>query len=674
MNFVIPGSAALWMPERLAPSTWLGHIPFAFWLVTTHQPKVVVELGTHNGSSYMAFCQAIERSGFAASAYAIDTWRGDEQTGFYGEDVFADVTAYHDRRYLAFSRLVRSTFDQALDHFADGSIELLHIDGFHAYGAVKHDFDAWRPKLSDRAIVLMHDINVRERGFGVWRLWEELIVDHPHFAFQHHHGLGVLGIGSDPPPALRSLIEATADESDAVELRTCFARLGNGIQAQFDAERLLSVQDHMAGEARADRAALASAGAERDRLRTSLAESQAHFAKSQAQLAEAQAEIAQLGKRVVAVQAELATSLDARVAVQRKLDASTAAVAAAQRNLNATSLALRKERRRRAKLLSSISWQATRPLRSIVDFVVRPFRKARAKDELARADSLNLPPLLPPYFQPALKPTTPVAFDAMSWLTRTRATRTKVCCLIHIYYPDSWPEIAAYLKNLHETNHEIFINFVETTVTDELLAQAAADFPAATQLVSPNRGRDAGGLFRLVTKVDLSRYASVLVIHGKRSIHIKPEYGDLWRRTLIEPLIGSPTIARLNAALIATDSTVGMIGSAACHSTFVGANASSIAMLGQRLGIAPEDLQAPFVAGSMFFIRPTFMARMLEALRGLDFLDPHRPDSVSSIDGDLEHAVERVYGALVKSAKQRIVWRDTRVTKVDLGPIGTAKP
>ena len=265
MNFVIPGSAALWMPERLAPSTWLGHIPFAFWLVTTHRPRVVVELGTHNGSSYMAFCQAIEKSGFAASAYAIDTWRGDEQTGFYGEDVFADVTAYHDRRYLAFSRLVRSTFDQALDHFADGSIELLHIDGFHAYGAVKHDFDAWRPKLSERAIVLMHDINVRERGFGVWRLWEELIADHPHFAFQHHHGLGVLGIGSEPPPALRSLIEASANESDAVELRACFARLGNGIQAQFDAQRLLSVQDRMAGEARAERAALASTGAERDR-------------------------------------------------------------------------------------------------------------------------------------------------------------------------------------------------------------------------------------------------------------------------------------------------------------------------------------------------------------------------------------------------------------------------
>ena len=210
-------------------------------------------------------------------------------------------------------------------------------------------------------------------------------------------------------------------------------------------------------------------------------------------------------------------------------------------------------------------------------------------------------------------------------------------------------------------------------MTDAVLAQAAADFPAAKQVVSPNRGRDAGGLFRLLTQGRPEPIYQCARDTRQAQCSIKPEYGDLWRRTLIEPLIGSPTIARINAALIATDPTVGMIGSAACHSTFVGANASNIAILGQRLGIAPEDRQAPFVAGSMFFIRPTFMARMLEALRGLDFLDPHRPDSVSLIDGDLEHAVERVYGALVKSAKQRIVWRDTRVTKVELGPIGTAK-
>jgi len=169
--------ASFWRPERKSESGWIGHAPFAFWLIATHQPRTVVELGTHTGYSFLCFCQAIKKLGYGATSAAIDTWKGDEHAGIYDDNVLEDLRSYHDARYGGFSTLIESTFDNALHRFADGSIDLLHIDGQHFYEDVRHDFQTWRRKLSDRAIVLFHDTDVRDREFGVFRLWSEVVRD-----------------------------------------------------------------------------------------------------------------------------------------------------------------------------------------------------------------------------------------------------------------------------------------------------------------------------------------------------------------------------------------------------------------------------------------------------------------------------------------------------------------
>ena len=206
-------------------SAWYGHIPFAMWIVAHARPRVLVELGTHNGVSYSAFCDAVLEQRLPTRCFAVDTWRGDEHAGFYDENVYEDIRQFNELHYRNFSRLLRMTFDEALGTIGDGSIDLLHIDGLHSYEAVRHDFEGWLPKLSDRAVVLFHDTNVREREFGVWRLWQELSQVYPGFEFLHANGLGVLAAGRNVPHPVKAL--CTLDSEDAIaQVRSRFALLG----------------------------------------------------------------------------------------------------------------------------------------------------------------------------------------------------------------------------------------------------------------------------------------------------------------------------------------------------------------------------------------------------------------------------------------------------------------
>lgn len=218
-----------WRPSYLEQSAWLEHIPFAFWLIDAHHPKTLVELGAYSGVSYFAFCQGISRLGLGTRCFAVDAWKDNEQT-------YDKLSAYNDAQYSGFSRLVRSTFDDALESFSDGSIDLLHIDALHSYETIKHNFETWLPKLSHKAIVILHGINIREKHIGIYKYFEELKALYPWFEFSHGLGLGILGVGKEQNEILGRLFGMSAIDASTQVVREVFSRLGRACTDSFESK------------------------------------------------------------------------------------------------------------------------------------------------------------------------------------------------------------------------------------------------------------------------------------------------------------------------------------------------------------------------------------------------------------------------------------------------------
>ena len=192
-------------PRVYGVGAWTNHLHFAYDLVATLRPALLVELGVDRGESYFAFCQSALENETATQCFGVDTWRGDQHAGGYDETTCAQISEDNRANYESFSTLIRSDFDDALARFEEESIDVLHLDGLHTEEAVRHDIEAWLPKLRPGGILLLHDVDVRNKGFGVWKVWTDLQRQGRSWTFHDGPGLGVWQ--KSPPARLPELLE-----------------------------------------------------------------------------------------------------------------------------------------------------------------------------------------------------------------------------------------------------------------------------------------------------------------------------------------------------------------------------------------------------------------------------------------------------------------------------------
>jgi GT2 family glycosyltransferase len=237
-----------------------------------------------------------------------------------------------------------------------------------------------------------------------------------------------------------------------------------------------------------------------------------------------------------------------------------------------------------------------------------------------------------------------------------------VAIVVHIFYEDTWADIAGVLMRL-----TIPYDLIVTTVPgrERLIEAIGRDFPNAEIEVVENRGRDVRPFLVLLERGRLDRYRYVCKIHGKKSSDggRNSYIGSPWRRRLLFDLLAAPGLADAIVDLFERDPAIGMIGPRALRlpsETYSedlswSINRPKVLDLAARMGVPEERFSLDFFGGTMFWVRP----EALRPLRGLGLASSF-PEEQGLLDGGLEHATERLFATSVVAAGYELADSDGR--------------
>jgi len=610
---------ASFIPNSLqSPNAWVGHLAFAAWLTQEVRPKILVELGTHTGNSYFAFCQSVVEGDVATKCYAVDTWQGDEHAGLYGDEIFAKVNAYHQEHYSKFSSLLRTTFDEAVSYFSDQSIDILHIDGLHTYEAVRHDFETWLPKLAPGAIILFHDTNVREQNFGVWKLWEELQVRYPNnLEFVHSNGLGVLQLNNAPDEKKLEWLQPDSPEKQS--LISYFTALG---LRQLESFELNEQKQHIVN--------LNQAVSERDeRLNETIAQ---NVSLSQ-----------MLDKQNSMINTLLSSTSWRLTKPLRWLGRPILRIKLLLKSLALANNYTGDIGQTFIKLVEVYKNEGLQGVKSRIRFLLT--------NNVPQSDDLNVDSQQPHFAPPTGDYCLMVPFNYPIKKPTIVPSLAVVC---HMFYPELLEEFKNYLSNI-PFSFDLFI----TTDSEEKKATISNGLSGWHKggveiRIAPNRGRNIAP--QLISCRDVyDRYEFFLHIHSKKSPHASETLAG-WRHYLLETLLGSENIVASIFEAFTSDPKLGMI--APQHFTPIqnaigwGWNFAASQEFSSQLGITLSlNGKIDFPSGSMFWGRSAAIKPLLEMPLSLEDF----PSENAQLDATLAHIIERLYFFVCEQAGYRWV-------------------
>lgn len=134
---------------------------------------VCVEIGVFGGKSMLPILKSLKYNG-QGNLYAIDAWSGLEATKGYPTsdpnyswwnnldwDHFYTQTLslVTKHRLHQFCNVLRTSSQDAVNYFADDTIDFIHLDGNHTEDLAFEDVIAYFPKVKDGGYLLLSDPN-----------------------------------------------------------------------------------------------------------------------------------------------------------------------------------------------------------------------------------------------------------------------------------------------------------------------------------------------------------------------------------------------------------------------------------------------------------------------------------------------------------------------------------
>lgn len=236
----------------------------------------------------------------------------------------------------------------------------------------------------------------------------------------------------------------------------------------------------------------------------------------------------------------------------------------------------------------------------------------------------------------------------------------KLAVCLHLYDLSQTDDFLKKMNHIKEADipFDLFVTVSEHPAFPKEQISAIAKINQFAQkaviIPTPNAGYDIGPFIEILHRMDLNQYSYILKLHTKRrekisyaKLNHKRYDTALWRKILLNELIGSKEIVLSNLKELNQNPAVGMIA----PTPLIIEEKNDLTAFAQCAASLGLSLKKPltFVAGTMFFVRANLLKPFLNY-----HISDFAPTKAAIHDKTLAHTMERMFGLAVIAQKHQI--------------------